>query len=330
MQRLRQFRSELVRVKTLGGSRAYCLAEPTNHLFHRTRIITWDRFCGSGTIVGRIPIKTIVPLLRASHFQPTIAVTAITTALAVSVGRGAGAWWVMLAVLSGQLSVGWSNDYLDRERDAQAQRIDKPIVAQQVKRLVVGYCAFVALIVCIPFSMFSGWRAAAVHLVAVSLAWIYNIKLKSTIASAVPYMVAFGLLPAFVTLGLAGHPWPLPWAMVAASLLGLGAHFVNVLPDLEADRATGVNGLPHRLGFLTSLVLGAIFITASTVVVAMFAIESTSRFRIALLVLAVAGAVGICVAGLTGRDRAAWSLTLCLAGLSVVTLIANGSSFVNG
>lgn len=269
------------------------------------------------------------PLVRASHVQPTLAVTAVTTSLAVSVGRGAGAVWVLFAVLSGQLSVGWSNDYLDRERDAGSHRIDKPIVAQQVSASLVGICAFVAVVFCIPLSMFSGWRAGSVHLIAVASAWVYNIKLKSTATSVVPYMFAFGLLPAFVTLGLAGHPWPHPWAMIAASFLGIGAHFVNVLPDLEADRATGVYGLPHRLGFMTSLVLGALFIAASTVVIAVSASVSTSRFRISLLALAVVGAVAICVAGVSGRHRAAWTLTLCLAGASVVALIVNGSSIVN-
>ena len=235
----------------------------------------------------------------------------------------------MLAVLSGQLSVGWSNDYLDRDRDARSHRIDKPIVAQQVTGSRVGSCAVVALIVCIPLSMFSGWRAGTVHLIAVSMAWIYNIKLKSSVASALPYLVAFGLLPAFVTLGLADHSWPRPWAMVAASLLGLGAHFVNVLPDFEADIATGVIGLPHRLGFLRSLVLGAIFIAMSTGVVALFAIESTSQFRIALFVVAISSAIAIFIIGLSGRLRAAWTLTLCLAGLNVTALIYNGSSIVN-
>lgn len=244
-------------------------------------------------------------------------------------GRGAGAWWVMLAVLSGQLSVGWSNDYLDRERDARSNRIDKPIVAQQITASLVGSCAVVALIICIPLSMFSGWRAGVVHLVAVSMAWIYNIKLKSTIVSALPYLVAFGLLPAFVTLGLGDHPWPQLWAMVAASLLGLGAHFVNVLPDFEADLTTGVIGLPHRLGFLKSLVLGAIFIAMSTGVIALFAIESASRFRGALLVVAISSAIAIFITGLSGRLRAAWTVTLCLAGLSVTALIVNGSSIVS-
>ena len=40
--------------------------------------------------------------------------------------------------------------------------------------------------------------------------------------------------------------------MGAAAALGSAAHFVNVLPDLADDAATGVHGLPHRLGPLAS------------------------------------------------------------------------------
>jgi len=278
----------------------------------------------------RIQTLPVVPLIRASHFQPTFAVTAIATALAVSVGRGVGSVWVALVVLSGQFSVGWSNDYLDRERDLRSHRADKPIVARQIGANLVGTCAVMALAVCVPLSMLSGWRAGTIHLIAVALAWLYNIKLKSTLASVVPYLFAFGLLPAFVTLGLDGHPWPRPWAMISAALLGAGAHFVNVLPDLESDRSTGVSGLPHRLGFMISLVLGAVLVAASTVVIALSAATSTGRFRFSLVAVAVVGLIGICAAGLSGRQRTAWPLTLCLAGISVIALIVNGSSIVNG
>ncbi|HEV8298430.1 MAG TPA: hypothetical protein VGQ20_14090, partial [Acidimicrobiales bacterium] len=64
----------------------------------------------------------MIPLLRASHFQPALSVTVIATVLAVSVGRGAGSIVVALAVAAGQLSVGWSNDYLDRDRDRRTGR----------------------------------------------------------------------------------------------------------------------------------------------------------------------------------------------------------------
>lgn len=258
-----------------------------------------------------------------------MAVTAITTALALSAGRGTGAVWVLLAVASGQFSVGWSNDYLDRERDARAQRSDKPIVARQVNAHLVGVCAVVALIICIPLSMFSGWRAGTIHLIAVALAWLYNIWLKSTIFSAVPYALAFGLLPVFVALGLEGHPLPRRWAIIAASLLGIGAHFINTLPDLEVDRANGVYGMPHRFSSTATLVLGALLIATSTVVIAMATIESTNRGRIALVLLAIGGAVAVCVAGIAGRHRAAWTLTIFSAGVSVSAFIANGGAFVN-
>ena len=278
----------------------------------------------------RIATLPIVPLMRASHLQPTFAVTAITTALAVSVGRGAGSVWVLLAVLSGQFSVGWSNDYLDRERDLKSNRTDKPIVARQISASLVGTSAVVALGACVPLSLISGWRAGSIHLIAVASAWLYNVKLKSTLASVVPYLFAFGLLPAFVTLGLGGHPWPRPWAMISAGLLGAGAHFINVLPDLETDRATGVFGLPHKLGFMISLILGASLVAASTSVIALSATTSNYRFRESLLALSVVGLIAICAVGLSGRKRTAWPLTMGLAGISAFALIVSGSSLVSG
>ncbi len=237
---------------------------------------------------------------------------------------------MFLAVLSGQVSVGWSNDYLDRQRDRNSNRTDKPIVAGEVTASLVGTCAVVALVLCVPLSMLSGWRAGSLHLVAVSLAWAYNFKLKSTIASAVPYMVAFGLLPVCVTLGLTHHPWPRPWATAAASLLGLGAHFVNVLPDLDSDRVTGVNGLPQRVGYVASLIIGALLIATSTVVIALFAIDSASPFQLGFLGMSLGGATSIFIIGLSGRTRLAWTLTLWLAGLAVASLIVNGGSIVGG
>ena len=185
-------------------------------------------------------------LLRASHFQPTVAVTAITATLALVAGRGLGVVAVVAAVLAGQLSVGWSNDWADRDRDRRAGRQDKPVVAGEVTAATVGRAAAVALVLTVPLSLLSGWRAGSVHLVAVLAAWAYNLGLKRTPASAACYLVAFGLLPAFVTLGLPGHPWPAPWAMGAAALMGTGAHFVNGLADREDDARTGVRGLPQR------------------------------------------------------------------------------------
>ena len=97
-------------------------------------------------------------------------------------------------------------------------------------------------------------------------AWAYNLRIKSTVLSVVPYVIAFGLLPAFVTLGLPGAPWPPWWAITAGALLGAGAHFANVVPDIADDLATGVRGLPQRLGRETSSRLAAVLLLAASLV----------------------------------------------------------------
>src|SRR4051794_40530102 len=184
----------------------------------------------TGWLSGRLPI---LPLLAASHPEPAFAVTLVTTALAASAGRNPGGLVATaLAVGAGQLSVGWSNDAIDAERDIRAGRRDKPVATGRIALRTVQVAAGVALVASVPLSLLSGWRATVVHLVAVLLAWGYNLGLKSTPVSVVPYTVAFALLPAFVTLGLPGAPAPPWWAVLAGGLLGAGAHFANVLPDL--------------------------------------------------------------------------------------------------
>jgi 4-hydroxybenzoate polyprenyltransferase len=270
----------------------------------------------------------VVPLLRASHFQPTLAVTAITTALAIACGRGVGAAWVALAVVAGQLSVGWSNDYLDRERDRLAVREDKPIAAGEVRPDVVAIAALVALVACIPLSFLSGWRAALVHLGAVAVAWAYNAGVKATLFSPVPYALAFGALPAFVTLGLAGHPLPPTWAVVGAALLGCGAHFVNTLPDLADDERLGVRGLPHRLGAGASIVVAAVLMGSAAVVIAFGPGGSLGVAVVVLLVSVLAAVALVAVFGVTGHQRAAWPLTLCIAAMTVAMFLVRGDSLV--
>ena len=80
--------------------------------------------------------------------------------------------------------------------------------------------------------------------------WAYNLYFKRTLWSALPYAVAFGTLPAVVTLALPDPEWPAPWTFLAGALLSIGAHLLNALPDLADDASTGVHALPHQLGEL--------------------------------------------------------------------------------
>ena len=265
-------------------------------------------------------------LTRACHPEPTAAVTAIITALAVSAGRGASAVWVAFAVLAGQLSVGWSNDYLDRGRDRRAGRADKPLVRGAVPAWLVGGCAAAALLACVPLSLASGWRAAAAHLCGVVAAWAYNLGIKRTALSFVPYAVGFGLLPAFVTLGLPGHPWPAWWVLTAGAVIGVGAHFANVLPDLAADAATGIRGLPHRLGETPSRLIAAGLLVAATILLTVAPPGPAGPLGVAgLAAVATIVALGVALRRTRqGGSRAAFLVTILAAALDVALLLAHG------
>lgn len=208
-------------------------------------------------------------LVRACHPEPTAAVTAVAMALAVAVGRStAGVLAVGAAVLAGQLSVGWQNDYLDRFRDAAAGRAAKPVATGVVPPRVLAVAVAAAGAAVVPLSLLSGLVPGLLHVAAVGSAWTYNLWLKSTVFSVLPYAVSFGLLPAFVVTGLPGHPAPPVWLVLAGSLLGAAAHFANVLPDFEADARTGVRGLPQRVGERGTRLLAAVLLLATAAVLA--------------------------------------------------------------
>lgn len=269
-------------------------------------------------------------LLRACHPEPTVAVTVMATALAAGTGRDPGGVVAAgLAVLAGQLSVGWHNDWFDADRDRRAGRDDKPLVAGERetqnrlwsdRRSLVGMAAVAALVACVPLSALSGWRAAAVHLAAVALAWGYNAGIKSTWWSWMPYAVSFALLVAFVTLGGPARSWPAWWALAAGALLGVGAHLVNAVPDLAGDAATGVRGLPQRLGRQRSVVGGIALLVGASIVV-----SAASGSPLWLVVSAPAAALALVVViGAVGGRAALFRSALVVATIDVALLVARG------
>jgi 4-hydroxybenzoate polyprenyltransferase len=263
----------------------------------------------------------------ACHLGPTLAVTAVTTAVAAGAGRSApGCAAVAAAVLAGQLSVGWLNDGLDAGRDRAAGRTDKPVVRGDVGEAALLRAAPAALAACVGLSLLSGWRAAIAHVVAVGCAWAYDLRLKASRASVLTYAAAFALLPVFVTLGLPGHPWPRWWAPTAGALLGSGAHLANALPDLEGDRLTGVLGLPQRLGFARAAVGAGLLLVAASALLGVA--PGGSSFAFALpAVSAAAVLIGL---GLerAGRAGAAFGGVIVAAAIDVVVLVVRGTSLV--
>ena len=207
-------------------------------------------------------------LVRSCHPLPSVAVSSLAAGLGALAGLPpATGILVTAAVFTGQLSIGWSNDYLDAERDRYADRMDKPVATGAVAPRVAGMAALAALALTVVLSATLGWPGGAAALVIVLCGWLYNLGLKATLLSWLPYAIAFGMLPAVATLAALPPRWPPVWALTAGALLGVAAHLANVLPDLQDDAASGIRGLPHRLGAKTTALTGAGLLLAVSAVI---------------------------------------------------------------
>jgi len=266
-----------------------------------------------------VPAPPVRALLSASHPGPSVAVTALTFVLSVAVGHGVGrALLVAAAVAAGQLTIGWSNDLIDLAADRQVHRTDKPVARGDVEPGAVRAAIAVAGVACVVLSVLCGPASAAVHLLAgVGSGWAYNLGVKATPWSWLPYAVAFGGLPVFVSLTEDADQIPPLWLPVAGALLGVGAHFVNVLPDLADDAATGVRGLPHRLGARWSpVVAAAVLVTAAVVIVVGAPVHSAVVAVVALVVTA-----GLAAVALFAHGRAPFRAAIAMALVDVAMLV---------
>lgn len=240
-------------------------------------------------------------LLLASHPVPALTVTALVTVLALAVGAPAQvAAGTALAVLAGQASVGWSNDAADAADDVAAARTTKPVVRGMVDSSALWWAALGALSLTVVVSLVAmGPLAGGLHVAAVLAAWAYNLRLKDTPFSPLPYAVAFGLLPVVVA-ELAQPPvQPEVWWAVVCACVGVAAHLANTAGDVESDRRVGRGGLSVLIG------------------------GAAAR---AVCVVAAAVAAAVLLGSLPDVPAAlvAWAL-VCLAGLVVAASVRGGA-----
>jgi 4-hydroxybenzoate polyprenyltransferase len=220
--------------------------------------------------MGQLNRLPIVGLLKASHFGPTMLVVTITYVLSRTQFSASDSLFIAFAVLLGQFFVGWSNDLIDFPRDKAAMRLKKPLVAGTITEATLRISIGLALLSSLIVSLMSplGVNGTAIHFLGLLSATAYNLKLKSTLLSVVPYIVSFGALPWAIYFAAGTHPPT--WMVLGFILISSAFHFLNVLKDLESDIAQGVMGLPQVLGRRRSIAM-ALFLTGLGVLVVVLA-----------------------------------------------------------
>ena len=215
-------------------------------------------------------MRKVRGLLKASHFIPSLIVSSIAFVFGVHYWWEGPAYVIAFTVFTGQLVVGWSNDLYDFADDQKHQRMNKPLVSGVITEKYLRSW----LIFMVPFSFLAnifgplGFKGGLLYWLGVGFGVAYNFYFKFNFLSPVPFAVAFAILPSCIAISKDVTP-PL-WMWLGGALFGSAAHFINVLKDLDQDRASDIKGMPQVVGKKASITIAALLSVAAVAVIVIF------------------------------------------------------------
>ena len=208
-------------------------------------------------------MRRISGLLRASHLGPNLLVTSLSCFFAQLYWWEGPALVITVGVFCGQLVVGWSNDLIDYENDLFHKRMTKPLVAGDISVALLQKCLKVMVPIALVLNFFGplGFVGGGLSVMAIGWAIAYNFYFKFTVFSPLPFAIAFGSLPS--CMALSKGQMPPVWMWLGGAMLGIAAHFFNVIKDMKQDHVSGIKGLPQRLGTRGSVVVAVVLIVGA-------------------------------------------------------------------
>ena len=206
-------------------------------------------------------MQRVKGLLKASHFGPTLLVTAISFGFATYYWWEGPAYVIAFGVFTGQLVVGWSNDLYDFADDLKHNRQNKPLVSGAITKEYLQRW----LRLMVPFSFIAnlagplGVNGGLVYMLGVAFGVAYNFYFKFSPLSPLPFAIAFAALPSCIAISK--DITPPTWMWAGGALFGMAAHFINVIKDMKEDQISEIKGLPQILGTRKSIVVATLLIT---------------------------------------------------------------------
>ena len=190
-----------------------------------------------------------------------------------------------------QAAIGAANDLIDGPRD-RGHKPGKPIPAGLVAPTEARTVAIVAAIAGLALSVPSGPPTTALAALILAIGLLYDLRLRGTAWSWLPFALGIPLLPVFAWLGGTGRlPGPLPILLPAGFAAGAALAIANALVDVERDRSAGSSSVVDRLGVASAWAVHAV-LQALVVAVALASLAGAGAALVALAV-SLAGALGI-------------------------------------
>ena len=224
-----------------------------------------------------------------------------------------------------QFGIGAANDFVDAPRDA-GLKPGKPIPSGLVSGAAARAVAAASFAGGVGLAAMAGPAALALSLLVIGIGLAYDVALKGTAWSWLPFAIGIPILPIYGWLGATGTlPGSFAILMPAAIAGGAALAIANSLVDVERDRAAGAGSIAVSLGVARASQVGAVLVLA-IVVVASASIGAVHGVVAASLVAAI-GVVPIAATVLgwradAARRERAWQLEAVGLGLLAVAWLA--------
>jgi len=272
---------------------------------------------------------TIIELL---HPIPSLLTTLAAMGFAWIFGigpRDRRFWWIAAIMLLVQFSISALNEWADADLDRRAGRrrpIPLGLISRGAALSVAVVCAVGAFLLCVLAEL--GPFALLLVGIGTACGWAYDLWLKATPLSFVPFAIAFPLMPFWIGV-LAARPLSsLLILFLGGSPLATAIHLADAIPDRDRDRAAGLRTLAVALGTRRAEMVAAGLLLIGTLVSIILLIRRDHASIVALSLIGIV-ASGL-VIGLGSRaDRFSpmlgkW-MVIAAAALAAVPLVAAAS-----
>jgi 4-hydroxybenzoate polyprenyltransferase len=240
-------------------------------------------------------------------------------------------WWIAGIMLLVQFSISALNEWADADLDRTAGRqrpIPMGLVSPGTALTVAVGCAVAAFLL----STLANFGSMALLIVGLGLAcgWAYDVWLKPTPLSFLPFAIAFPLMPFWIGL-LAGRPASsLGVLFLGGSPLATAIHLADAIPDRARDRSAGLRTLAVVLGEPgAELAAAGLLLVGTLVSIVVIVRGSTTSIAGLSLIPIVASLLVVSLSTSRAGNRrspllAKWIL-IAAAALSAVALVVSAS-----
>jgi 4-hydroxybenzoate polyprenyltransferase len=259
-------------------------------------------------LTRRLPARRLA-LLELFHPGPSLATTLAALAMAFALRVPLSYWPAVLRLVAApmllaQLAISVLNDWADRAADARAGRGR----ALEVGLLWPGAALALACGLALAGLAWSWWVGdgpAATALLALGIAagFAYDLWLKATPWSFLPFAFAFPLLVLWVS-AVVGYGPPAWVTFLGGAPLAVAVHLADSVPDLDADRRSGLRTLAVALGGQAATRAAATLLAAGCAVLALDSLRADPWLAAFILLIGIAAGAAF-ISGWTSRWIAA-------------------------